>query len=153
MKWKPKIGKDSPNWKGGKTKNTVTGYILVYVGTGKHGTYVAEHILVMEKYLGRKLTKDEIVHHKDESFEGRSNNDISNLQLVTRSWHQKHHNKTKGYCVSFNKGTKNQWRLRIRNKADTGWLSAGLYETEELALQAVKKYKIYHSKENKGVGK
>ena len=141
MKWKPKIGKDSPNWKGGRTKNTVTGYVLIYVGINR---YIAEHVLVMEKHLGRKLKKNEVVHHIDESFEARSNNDISNLQLVTRSWHQKHHNKTKGYCISFNKGTKKSWRLRIRNKEDTKWLSAGLYETEEKALEAVKKYKLYH---------
>jgi hypothetical protein len=146
MKWKPKIGKDSPNWKGGRTKNTITGYILVYVGVGKHGKYVAEHILVMEKYLGRKLKRNEIVHHVDESFEARSNNDISNLKLVTRSWHQKHHNKTKGYCVSYNSATVKKWRLRIRNKSDTKWLSAGLYDTEEEALKAVKKYKIYVGK-------
>ncbi len=151
MKWKPKIGKDSPNWKGGRTKNTITGYVLIYVGIGKHGRYVAEHILVMEKHLGRKLKKNEIVHHKDESFEARSNNDISNLQLVTRSWHQKHHNKTKGFCVSFNKGTRNSWRLRIRNKADTKWVSFGLYETEEKALAVVEKYRKL--KENKEVEK
>ncbi len=130
------------NWKGGRCVNS-RGYVMITLEGGKQK---AEHILVMEKHLGRKLKRNEIVHHVDESFEARSNNDISNLKLVTRSWHQKHHNKTKGYCVSYNSATTKKWRLRIRNKFNTKWLSAGLYGTEEEALKAVKKYKIYVGK-------
>ena len=55
----------------------------------------AEHILVMEKKLGRKLKRNETPHHIDESFIGRSNNDLSNLELMTRSNHVKHHMKGK----------------------------------------------------------
>ena len=50
--------------------------------------YVREHRLVMEKHIGRYLTKDEVVHHIDENT---TNNDISNLQLMTPSDHSKHH--------------------------------------------------------------
>ena len=46
----------------------------------KKGSYVMEHILVMEKYLGRFLKSIEMVHHIDED---RSNNDISNLYLCS----------------------------------------------------------------------
>lgn len=51
--------------------------------------YYYEHILVMEKKLGRLLnTKIEIVHHKDSD---RLNNDPNNLELHTRSSHSKYH--------------------------------------------------------------
>ena len=47
-------------------------YVYIYnpehpnaIGTRK--LYVAEHRILMEKKIGRLLTKDEIVHHKDEN--------------------------------------------------------------------------------------
>jgi hypothetical protein len=46
--------------------------------------YIFEHILVMEEYLNRALTKDEIIHHIDRN---RQNNDISNLLIVTSQTH------------------------------------------------------------------
>jgi hypothetical protein len=42
------------------------------------GKMIAEHRLVMEAHLGRKLNKGEIVHHIDGN---RMNNDLSNLKL------------------------------------------------------------------------
>ena len=45
------------------------------------GTYILEHRLVMEKYLGRKLDKKEYVHHIDHN---RENNNIENL-IVCKS--------------------------------------------------------------------
>lgn len=48
------------------------------------------HRKIMEDHLGRKLLPTEIVHHKDED---KTNNDISNLEVVTRSGHMKTHNK------------------------------------------------------------
>lgn len=47
-----------------------------------------EHILVMEKMLGRYLNDDEIVHHKDGN---RLNNEPSNLELKTRVEHSRYH--------------------------------------------------------------
>lgn len=46
------------------------------------------HRYIMECYLGRKLTKDEIVHHKDGD---KLNNNISNLELLSRAEHIKKH--------------------------------------------------------------
>lgn len=46
------------------------------------------HRYIMECYLGRKLTKDEIVHHKDGN---KLNNNISNLELLSRAEHIKKH--------------------------------------------------------------
>ena len=56
------------------------------IGTKK--LYVAEHRIVMESCIGRYLTEDEIVHHKDEDT---LNNKIENLELMTISEHSCHH--------------------------------------------------------------
>lgn len=51
---------------------------------------VLEHRYVMSQYLGRLLTKEEKVHHKDEN---KLNNDISNLELMENEaqHRRKHH--------------------------------------------------------------
>lgn len=76
-----------PNWKGGKT-NTAQGYVSV---REKTNVSKLEHRLVMEKHLGRKLKKDEVVHHIDGD---KKNNEINNLMLfASNSDHIKHHAK------------------------------------------------------------
>lgn len=47
-----------------------------------------EHRVVMEKIVGRKLSKDEVVHHIDGN---KHNNDPSNLQLMSQSEHMRIH--------------------------------------------------------------
>lgn len=47
-----------------------------------------EHVIIMEQKIGRRLKKDECVHHIDED---KLNNDINNLALMTRSGHSRHH--------------------------------------------------------------
>jgi hypothetical protein len=42
------------------------------------------HRAIVEKALGRKLTKEEIIHHKDHNPE---NNDLANLEVVSRREH------------------------------------------------------------------
>ena len=50
--------------------------------------YVREHILVMEKEIGRFLNKNEIVHHIDGN---KLNNNINNLKLMSDYEHRKFH--------------------------------------------------------------
>lgn len=83
--------KDAPNYKGGRIK-TGKGYIDVlshdHPNRGKKG-YVREHHLVMEKHLGRYLTKDEVVHHKNGI---KDDNRIENLMLfATTAEHTAYH--------------------------------------------------------------
>lgn len=55
--------------------------------------YVPEHVLVMEKLLGRYLEPGECVHHKDENKE---NNRPDNLELTTNAEHARHHARERG---------------------------------------------------------
>lgn len=47
-----------------------------------------EHVVLMEQKIGRKLLKNECVHHVDEN---KTNNDLSNLVLMTISEHTRLH--------------------------------------------------------------
>jgi hypothetical protein len=76
----------NPNWKGGKHVGT-NGYIIIsnFDGTGKK---MYEHRYVMMKFIGRRLKRDENVHHKDRN---KLNNSIENLEIISPSEHGKHH--------------------------------------------------------------
>ena len=78
---------------GGHKKTRSDGYIAVYIPTHPHASrcgYVMEHILVMERDLGRLLDIGEVVHHKNGQ---RADNEIDNLQLMTASKHMSMHSK------------------------------------------------------------
>ena len=77
-----KKGQDHPNWKGGRRIHQ--GYVYLWID----GKPIAEHRYVMEQHLGRPLTDDEEVHHR---YENRQNNDISNLEVMTKFEHRSHH--------------------------------------------------------------
>ncbi len=84
-------GPDHPAWKGGISTDR-DGYTIRYDPDHPYGArsggYVREHIRVMELHIGRRITRDEVVHHKDNDI---LNNDISNLKLMSWSEHSKLH--------------------------------------------------------------
>ena len=61
------------------------GYIKVCTIGGRR---IREHRYIMEQYLGRKLDKNEIVHHKNYD---RKDNRIENLELMSRAKHNRVH--------------------------------------------------------------
>ena len=82
-------GPDHWNWKGGHVTNA--GYRVISK-RGKRN--LLEHRVVMEEMLGRPLTSDEVVHHRDGN---RSNNSPDNLQLMTREQHDQDKEGTKRF--------------------------------------------------------
>lgn len=60
--------------------------------------YVLLHRVIMENYIGRLLTPDEVVHHKDHN---KKNNDISNLELLSLNEHNRLHvnERTRKYLI------------------------------------------------------
>ena len=81
-----RYGKGHYNYKGGKHLN-YKGYVMImskgHPRADRDG-YVREHIIIMEKKIGRYLTENEIVHHKDRV---RNNNTSDNLELKSKKEH------------------------------------------------------------------
>jgi hypothetical protein len=84
-------GENNPNWRGGRVINS-EGYIFIrsegHSRARRKGQYVPEHVVVMERHLGRFLTNDEVVHHINGI---KTDNRIENLELMTWSSHGSHH--------------------------------------------------------------
>jgi len=78
---------------GGHRKERSDGYIKIYLPThplATKGGYVMEHILVMEEFVGKIITRDQVVHHVNKI---RNDNRISNLLLMTFKEHASFHMK------------------------------------------------------------
>ncbi len=69
----------SGHWKGWY----IDKYGYKHIGIPGNG-YILEHRLVVERSIGRKLIKSEIVHHIDSNT---LNNDIDNLAVISRKEH------------------------------------------------------------------
>jgi len=73
----------------GSKRLDLDGHVLIKVlGRG----WIFEHRFVMEQHLGRRLLSTEIVHHKDFNP---ANNLLENLEIVTRSNHNRIHEEAK----------------------------------------------------------
>lgn len=78
------VGEKSPRYKGGIYHSTL-GYTFL---RQPDKTYKAEHRIVAEKIIGRKLQENEVVHHIDGN---KQNNSKENLVVITRGEHAKIH--------------------------------------------------------------
>lgn len=71
----------NPRFNGRKIRS---GYIYIWIDDD----YIAEHTHVMQQHIGRKLTPDEVVHHKNRD---RGDNRLENLELMTKRDHALEH--------------------------------------------------------------
>jgi hypothetical protein len=82
----------NPSWKGGRLQDYL-GYIrILFHGHPKadKSGYVKEHILVLERKIGRNLLSNEQVHHINGI---KSDNSSENLELYNKSEHMRLHRK------------------------------------------------------------
>lgn len=93
-------GERSPFFSNGSTV-TSGGYRAILIGE----KYILEHRLIMEEHLGRKLERDENIHHKDGN---KLNNKIENLELMSTVEHSRlHHKLRRNNGTSKDKGGSN----------------------------------------------
>lgn len=71
------------NWTGGRRIN-LAGYVEIRVD----GRYRYEHRVVVERAMGRRLSRNEIVHHKNGD---KQDNRLENLEVMGRGEHTRHH--------------------------------------------------------------
>lgn len=84
-------GTKNHNWNG--EKHIHNGYIEIYAPghpKARSRPYVYEHILIMEKHIGRYLKENEVVHHINKN---KRDNRLENLQLLTVHEHCSLHSK------------------------------------------------------------
>ena len=88
-------GPEHSQWKGGKSKDRY-GYTKLNINLIEpeyqcmcdSSGWVLEHRYLMAKTIGRPLTKQELVHHKNHNKE---DNSSENLELTTRGDHMRSH--------------------------------------------------------------
>ena len=86
------INPNWPNLKKGNPSLTKLGYYRIF----KDGERILQHRYIMEQFIGRKLTKNERVHHINGI---KTDNRIENLELFkNNSEHMKH-----GHSIMWNK--------------------------------------------------
>ena len=99
-----KRGENHSQWKGGRGMKT--GYWCVYAPEhprAMNNGRVWEHIIKLEKHIGKSIPKGMPIHHKDFN---RKNNNLSNLYLCkNHSEHQKVHSSADAaFAYLFKKG-------------------------------------------------
>lgn len=87
MSKRKRIGADNPLYRGGRSRDA-NGYVTLSSKVWGRSVGMREHRYVMEVHLGRKLLKNEIVHHINGI---KSDNRIENLSLETRATHNREH--------------------------------------------------------------
>lgn len=111
-------------------------YKIVYPNGSRQGK--GEHRVIVERHLGRKLSKDEVVHHINGN---KLDNRIENLKVVSRAEHKRLHGST-GLNTRFkqlhNFSDEQAYNIFIKNKSA---IKAGkeLHCSETTIRRAVKR--------------
>jgi hypothetical protein len=110
-------------------------YKRLYVGKDDKGKriFIDEHRKIMEDYLGRKLKRNEVVHHKDGN---KNNNKLDNLEVMSLSKHSKMHQSGVKRSIETKKKISEANRNRIYNNRN---------KTEQDIINIVLKYKEKHN--------
>jgi len=87
---------------------------LFYPMYGARG-YGLEHRIIMAKKIGRPLTANETVHHKDKN---RQNNHPNNLEIHLRNYHHREHIKNGDYKL-FSKDYQPRWKKEAAMSRNT----------------------------------
>lgn len=88
-----KRGADHPQWGGGRFTHK-TGYVMMYCPDHPQSDvkgYLPEHRLIMEREMGRPLTRGEHVHHINGV---KDDNRVENLVVLTKQEHHRLHGAT-----------------------------------------------------------
>lgn len=83
--WPGPVREQNYNWKGGI--RFIKGYkhlLMLEHPDARRDGYIAEHRVIMEKKIGRRLGKEEVVHHMDGDIR---NNHPDNLELHSSNGH------------------------------------------------------------------
>jgi len=93
------------------------------------------HRLIIENKLHRYLTKDEVVHHKNEI---KTDNRINNLLVMTKSEHRKYHSKDNLYKKGYLKySDKKDFILELRDK---GYFAKEISEMLNIPRRTIQRY-------------
>jgi len=75
-------GPEAGYWKGGRYQDNTSGRVWIYNPNHPSCTkkgYILEYRLVMEKFIGRYLRPNEIIHHKNKIVD---DNRLENLEII-----------------------------------------------------------------------